>query len=165
QGGIRLERLLDERVERRRMEQRPPLPWDVQALHKALFFAAGDGRRRGLRRQGLRRIAVDGWSGGTFEIRPDRASREQACNRQSRNRQVSISLHSPLLVLEASPPDASMSARSRLERNIMQNAGTTTSSMIGPMNRPPTTTVARGRCTWLPIPVEIAAGNKPMHAD
>ena len=30
---------------------------------------------------------------------------------------------------------------------------------------PPTTTVASGRCTWLPIPVEIAAGNKPMQAD
>jgi len=33
------------------------------------------------------------------------------------------------------------------------------------MNMPPTTTVARGRCTWLPMPVETAAGNKPMQAD
>ena len=33
------------------------------------------------------------------------------------------------------------------------------------MNMPPTTTVASGRCTWLPMPVDIAAGNKPMQAD
>jgi hypothetical protein len=37
--------------------------------------------------------------------------------------------------------------------------------MIGPKNIPPTTTVASGRCTWLPMPVEIAAGSKPMQAD
>ena len=30
---------------------------------------------------------------------------------------------------------------------------------------PPTITVASGRCTWLPMPVEIAAGSKPMQAD
>ena len=37
--------------------------------------------------------------------------------------------------------------------------------MSGPISRPPTTTVAKGRCTWLPMPVEIAAGNRPMDAD
>jgi hypothetical protein len=37
--------------------------------------------------------------------------------------------------------------------------------MIGPKNIPPTTTVASGRCTWLPMPVETAAGSKPMQAD
>ena len=47
----------------------------------------------------------------------------------------------------------------------MRSAGTTTSNIIGPTSMPPTTTVASGRCTWLPIPVEIAAGSKPMHAD
>jgi hypothetical protein len=45
-------------------------------------------------------------------------------------------------------------------------AGTTTSKKSGPTSiPPPPTTVARGRCTWLPIPVEIAAGSKPIQAD
>jgi RNA-directed DNA polymerase len=50
-------------------------------------------------------------------------------------------------------------------RNIVCRAGTTSSMMIGPMSMPPTTTVASGRCTWLPMPEEIAAGSKPMQAD
>ncbi len=33
------------------------------------------------------------------------------------------------------------------------------------MNMPPTTTVASGRCTWLPMPVDTAAGSKPIQAD
>ena len=33
----------------------------------------------------------------------------------------------------------------------MRSAGTTTSNMIGPISRPPTTTVASGRCTSLPM--------------
>ena len=45
------------------------------------------------------------------------------------------------------------------------SAGTMMSSRIGPMSMPPTTTVASGRWTWLPIPVEIAAGSRPMQAD
>ena len=49
--------------------------------------------------------------------------------------------------------------------NNICSAGTTTSNMMGPINMPPTTTVASGRCTWLPIPVEIADGNRPMQAD
>ena len=52
-----------------------------------------------------------------------------------------------------------------LSRNTMHSAGTTTSNMSGPISKPPTTTVAKGRCTWLPMPVEIAAGNRPMDAD
>ena len=44
-------------------------------------------------------------------------------------------------------------------------AGTTTSMMIGPISIPPTTTVASGRCTWLPMPVDTAAGNRPMQAE
>jgi len=47
----------------------------------------------------------------------------------------------------------------------MRSAGTTTSNMIGPISMPPTTTVASGRCTWLPIAVDMAAGNRPMQAD
>jgi hypothetical protein len=43
-------------------------------------------------------------------------------------------------------------------RNMVCSAGTTTSSMMGPISMPPTTTVASGRCTWLPVPVEIAGG-------
>ena len=30
---------------------------------------------------------------------------------------------------------------------------------------PPMTTVASGRCTWLPMPVETAAGSSPIQAD
>ena len=37
--------------------------------------------------------------------------------------------------------------------------------MTGPTSMPPTITVASGRCTWLPIPVEIAAGSRPMQAE
>ena len=37
--------------------------------------------------------------------------------------------------------------------------------MTGPTSMPPTITVASGRCTWLPIPVEIAAGKRPMQAE
>ena len=37
--------------------------------------------------------------------------------------------------------------------------------MIDPNNIPPTTTVASGRCTSLPMPVEIAAGKSPIPAD
>jgi hypothetical protein len=50
-------------------------------------------------------------------------------------------------------------------RNSVCTAGTTMRRMIGPKNIPPTTTVASGRCTWLPMPVETAAGSKPMQAD
>ena len=32
-------------------------------------------------------------------------------------------------------------------------------------NIPPTTPVASGRCTWLPMPVDTAAGSNPMQAD
>ena len=37
--------------------------------------------------------------------------------------------------------------------------------MIGPISMPPTITAASGRCTWLPIPADSAAGSRPMHAD
>ena len=47
---------------------------------------------------------------------------------------------------------------------MIRSAGTITSNMTGPTSMPPTTTVASGRCTWLPMPVETAAGNSPMHA-
>ncbi len=50
-------------------------------------------------------------------------------------------------------------------RNSVWSAGTTTSMMMGPTSMPPTTTVASGFCTWLPMPLEIAAGSRPMQAD
>jgi hypothetical protein len=50
-------------------------------------------------------------------------------------------------------------------RKIIRSAGTARSSITGPTSMPPTITVASGRCTWLPIPVEIAAGSRPMHAE
>ena len=37
--------------------------------------------------------------------------------------------------------------------------------MTGPTSMPPTITVASGRCTWLPMPVEMAAGKRPMQAE
>ena len=51
-------------------------------------------------------------------------------------------------------------ASSAPPRNTIFSAGTTRSSMIGPTSMPPTITVASGRCTWLPMPVEIAAGKQ-----
>ena len=36
---------------------------------------------------------------------------------------------------------------------------------MGPISIPPTTTIASGRCTWLPIAVEKAAGNRPIAAE
>src|SRR5262249_8183298 len=50
-------------------------------------------------------------------------------------------------------------------RETALSAGTTMSSMIGPNSIPPTMTVARCRCTWLPILVEIAAGTRPIQAE
>jgi len=38
------------------------------------------------------------------------------------------------------------------------------SSQTGPISMPPIT-LASGRCTWLPMPVEIAAANKPIAAE
>ena len=43
-------------------------------------------------------------------------------------------------------------------RNNVCKAGTTTSMMTGPISMPPTTTVANGRCTWLPIPEDSLPG-------
>ncbi len=36
---------------------------------------------------------------------------------------------------------------------------------MGPISMPPTTTVARGRCTSLPMLCDRAAGNRPIQAD
>src|SRR6185436_17897017 len=43
-------------------------------------------------------------------------------------------------------------------------AGSTVRNRIGASNMPPTTTIASGRCTWLPIAVENAAGSRPTQA-
>src|SRR5580658_6571506 len=50
------------------------------------------------------------------------------------------------------------------KKNIL-SAGTASRSITGPSSIPPTITVANGRCTWLPMPVEIAAGNRPIQAE
>src|SRR5476649_248283 len=43
-------------------------------------------------------------------------------------------------------------------------AGSTVRNRNGASSMPPTTTMASGRCTWLPIAVEKAAGNRPTQA-
>ena len=43
-------------------------------------------------------------------------------------------------------------------------AGSTVRNSKGASSVPPTTTMASGRCTWLPIAVEKAAGSKPTQA-
>jgi hypothetical protein len=40
-----------------------------------------------------------------------------------------------------------------------------TAAGSGVLTRAIASTVASGRCTWLPMPVEIAAGKRPMQAD
>src|SRR5208282_3787194 len=64
----------------------------------------------------------------------------------------------------ASGSAAGVAGPSPPRKNIC-SAGTTTSNKIGPISIPPTMTVASGRCTWLPMPVEMAAGNRPMQAE
>src|SRR5690349_1293648 len=43
-------------------------------------------------------------------------------------------------------------------------AGSTVRNRQGASSMPPTTTIASGRCTWLPIAVEKAAGSRPTQA-
>jgi len=44
------------------------------------------------------------------------------------------------------------------------NTGSTMRISTGASRMPPTTTRASGFCTWEPMPVDIAAGNKPTQA-
>src|SRR6202022_2874638 len=69
-AGISFERLLNEGVQGRRVEQGPPLAGDVPALNQALRFAAGNIGRGGLCGQRLSRIAANIGSAGALEIRP-----------------------------------------------------------------------------------------------
>src|SRR6267142_4789244 len=47
----------------------------------------------------------------------------------------------------------------------LASTGITSRLQIGDSSMPPTMTQASGCCTCEPIPVEIAAGTSPMHAD
>src|SRR5215831_2776148 len=47
----------------------------------------------------------------------------------------------------------------------LAKVGITSRLQIGDSSMPPTMTQAKGCCTCAPMPVEIAAGTSPMHAD
>src|SRR5262249_56302744 len=79
----------------------------------------------------------------------------------------------PLLVLHVSidpdsrialPSDGAAVVPSELLslRNTRQPDAPTTTKRRGPSSKPPTTTVARGRCTWLPIPVAPPPRPNPL---
>ena len=48
---------------------------------------------------------------------------------------------------------------------IRASAGMIMRLQIGDRNMPPTITQASGCCTWAPMPVETAAGSRPMLAE
>jgi len=49
--------------------------------------------------------------------------------------------------------------------NILASVGIASRLQIGDSSMPPTTTQASGCCTCAPMPVEIAAGTRPMQAE
>ncbi len=59
------------------MEQRPPLAGYVHVLHEALRLSALDIGRCRLRRQGLRRVAIDLGRGRALKIRSNRTSGQE----------------------------------------------------------------------------------------
>src|SRR5208282_6863627 len=71
QVGIGVERLLNERIERRRTKQRPPFARDIAAVDEVLGLATADIGRTGPAGQWL--LGVPGNLGRPrmFEIRPD----------------------------------------------------------------------------------------------
>src|SRR6516165_643160 len=73
------------------MEQRPPLAWNVQALHKALGLAARDVGLRGLCRQRLRRITLDRRAGRSMKIRSHRATVEESEESEGENGSRAVS--------------------------------------------------------------------------
>jgi len=71
QIGVVGERLADQRIERGRMEQRPPVRGDIRAGDEMLRLAAGNAWS-GLRRRGrCDRVGRDGWRRGFLKVRTD----------------------------------------------------------------------------------------------
>ncbi len=93
--GIGAQRLLDQAVERRRAEQRPPVAGNVALRNETLRRAAAGVDRGGLRGQRLRRVAGIRRRRRTVEIRTDRAT---ADGQRDRDRaQARCSTHDHLL--------------------------------------------------------------------
>src|SRR5690348_13009254 len=129
------------------MEQGPPLSGNVHSRNISL------GIHPHLLGQGLRGIAFDLRSRRSFEVGTHRAATKR---RRGEHEQ-------PYPHTATSVAGAFSGSGSRCE-NIRINTGSTSSTRIGVSNIPPTTTRARGRCTWDPIPVERAAGTNPTQA-
>ena len=83
QVGIVGDRSLDQRVERGRLEHRPPFLGNVAAGDETLALAGGDIGRRRLRGERLAGVAGDFGRGGMNEIRSDRATCQQHHGRES----------------------------------------------------------------------------------
>jgi hypothetical protein len=172
------ERGFDQPVEGFGMKKLPPFAGNVHVGDEALRRPARRSGARG-RAKPFRGIAADGRRGRGDEVGADGAAGERqrgqsdqrAFRRQSTDRRHALG-SGPSLG-GSSPANSSggraggsigrrLRMNSSLLRNTLRIAGATTRSRIGPMVMPPTTTVARGFWTWLPMPVEIAAGNRPM---
>ena len=78
------ERFADQRVERLRMEERPPLAGNIEAVREALRLAGRNVRRGGLGRERLGRVARDGRCRGTQEIRAHLAPGKKPERREGR---------------------------------------------------------------------------------
>ena len=76
--GIGLQGFLDQRVELRRVEERPPFAGDVHGGHEALRRAAGAAGRAGLRRQRFGRVAGGRGLGGPLEVGTGAAAGEKS---------------------------------------------------------------------------------------
>ena len=79
-----LECLIDQIVERLGMKQCPPIAGKVAARDKILRLAAGNVRRGGGRRKGLRRICADVGRRRLLEVRSHRTTRTQEAERENR---------------------------------------------------------------------------------
>jgi hypothetical protein len=94
------------------------------------------------------RLHFRSWRGGrriTRDAHASRGSTNRCCQHHQRHQRTTH--FDPRLHWTAA------TERSSLRRtSSSRSAGTMTSSITGPISIPPTTTVASGLCTWLPMP-------------
>src|SRR5262249_57573091 len=93
---------------------------------------------------------------GVAEVRSHHAGAERAGAAQRGNR---CKPHQ-----SASTTVAAGTVLGRRRENRPIAAGSTVRKRQGAASVPPTTTTASGRCTWLPMAVEKAAGSRPTQA-
>src|SRR5271157_4517042 len=150
------------------MEQRPPLPWDIEALHEALGFAANDIGLRGLRRQRFRCVTLDRRGVRLPEVWSDRATGGDHEAGEGENGSRAVSDRSGHLCYFMGWGSGSAGEISSAGCRRRENRSIRTGRMIrmrtGASRMPPTTTRASGFWTYEPMPVEMAAGNRPTQA-